>query len=139
MTGSGMTMGSSSFRLYSSAGSLIAARKWENPYMITGAKDAGIALLCLTASAATCTAQPADAKHGHALAARLCAQCHLVDGGSPNARLADVPSFSAIAARPGVSAEQLAGRIIIPHPEMPGVQLTTREIRDVVSYILSLK
>jgi hypothetical protein len=38
-----------------------------------------------------------------------------------------------------VSAEQLAGRIIVPHPEMPGVQLTTREIRDIVSYILSLK
>ena len=96
-------------------------------------------MLCLVVSAATCEAQPADAKLGHTLAARLCSQCHQVDGGSANPRLADVPSFSAIAARPGVSAEQLAGRIIIPHPEMPGVQLTTREIRDIVSYILSLK
>ena len=107
--------------------------------MIRSAKVAGTALLCLITSAATCGAQSADAKHGHTLAARLCTQCHLVDGGSPNARLADVPSFAAIAGRPGVSAEQLAGRIIIPHPEMPGVQLTTREIRDIVSYILSLK
>ena len=107
--------------------------------MMRSAKVAGTALLCLAASAATCQAQPTDSKHGHTLAARLCAQCHLVDGGSPNARLADVPSFAAIAARPGVSAEQLAGRISIPHPEMPGVQLTTRELRDIVSYILSLK
>lgn len=100
---------------------------------------AGTALLCLFGSIATCQAQPADATHGHALAARLCSQCHLVGGGSADPRLAVVPSFAAIAARPGVSAEQLAGRIIVPHPEMPGVQLTTREIRDIVSYILSLK
>ena len=107
--------------------------------MTRSAKSAGTAWLCLFVSAATCEAQPADAKHGHMLAARLCAQCHQVEGGSANPRLADVPSFAAIAARPGVSAEQLAGRIIIPHPEMPGVQLTTREIRDIVSYILTLK
>lgn len=106
--------------------------------MMPTVKFAGAALLCL-ATSAPCQAQPADAKHGHTLALRLCAQCHLVDGGSPNARLADVPSFAAIAARPGVSAEQLAGRIIIPHPEMPGVPLTTREVRDIVSYILSQK
>ncbi|MFM9848843.1 MAG: c-type cytochrome [Hyphomicrobiaceae bacterium] len=107
--------------------------------MTRSAGVAGVAFLCLVASAAICRAQPADAKRGHTLAVRLCAQCHLADGGSPNARLADVPSFAAIAARPGVSAEQLAGRIIIPHPEMPDVQLTTRELRDIVSYILSLK
>lgn len=106
--------------------------------MLQTAKFAGCAFLCLAASA-QCQAQPADTQQGHTLALRLCAQCHLVDGGSPNARLADVPSFAAIAARPGVSAEQLAGRIIIPHPEMPGVPLTTREVRDIVSYILSLK
>jgi mono/diheme cytochrome c family protein len=107
--------------------------------MIRLAKWVATAVLCLFADAATCQAQPADAQHGQALAVRLCAQCHSVDGGSPSARLADVPSFAAIAARPGVSAEQLAGRIIVPHPEMPGVQLTTRELRDIVSYILSLK
>jgi hypothetical protein len=38
-----------------------------------------------------------------------------------------------------VTAERLAGAIIVPHPAMPGVQLTAAEIRDVVAYILSLK
>ena len=52
---------------------------------------------------------------------------------------ADVPSFAAIAARPDNSAERIAGRIIIPHPAMPGVQLTVAEIRDIVAYIQSLK
>jgi hypothetical protein len=41
--------------------------------------------------------------------------------------------------RPGVTAEHLAGKIIIPHPAMPGVPLTSAEIRDIVAYIMSLK
>jgi hypothetical protein len=51
----------------------------------------------------------------------------------------DVPSFPAIANRPGATAERLAGKIIVPHPAMPGVPLTVSEIRDIVTYIMSLK
>lgn len=51
----------------------------------------------------------------------------------------DVPGFPAIANRPGGTPEQIAGRIIVPHPEMPGVSLTAAEIRDIVAYIVSLK
>jgi cytochrome c len=50
-----------------------------------------------------------------------------------------VPSFPSIANRPGASAEHLAGRIIVPHPAMPGVPLTRAEIQDIVAYIVSLK
>jgi hypothetical protein len=53
--------------------------------------------------------------------------------------LVDVPSFPAIANRPGASAEHIAGRIIVPHPPMPGIPLTSAEIRDIVAYILTLK
>jgi cytochrome c len=52
---------------------------------------------------------------------------------------ADVPTFAAIANWPGSTAEYLAGRIIVPHPAMPGVPLTAAEIRDIVAYIISLK
>jgi hypothetical protein len=51
----------------------------------------------------------------------------------------DIPTFAAIAARPDVSGEKIAGAIIIPHPAMPGVQLTVPELRAIVAYILSLK
>jgi hypothetical protein len=44
-----------------------------------------------------------------------------------------------MAGRPGSTAEYLAGKIIIPHPAMPGVALTADEIRDIVSYIVTLK
>jgi mono/diheme cytochrome c family protein len=38
-----------------------------------------------------------------------------------------------------VSPALIAGGIIMPHPAMPGVQLTVPEIRDIVAYILSLE
>jgi cytochrome c len=82
---------------------------------------------------------PADAKRGHELAARLCTNCHAIDGETSGPIRADVPSFPTIANRPGASAEHLAGRIIVPHPAMPGVPLTRAEIRDIVAYIVSLK
>ena len=50
-----------------------------------------------------------------------------------------MPSLPTIANRPGANAEHLAGRIIIPHPAMPGVPLTIAEIRDIVAYIVSLR
>jgi mono/diheme cytochrome c family protein len=99
----------------------------------------GVALLGLAAETISCSAQPVDAKRGHELATRLCSQCHLVDRGATSGMLADVPSFAAIAARPNATAEHLVGRIISPHPEMPGVQLTVHDLRDVVAYIMSLK
>ena len=98
----------------------------------------GAALLCLVAADRSWSQMP-DAKRGHELAARLCSQCHLVDSAAATAMLADVPSFAAIAARPNITAEHLAGRIIVPHPEMPGVQLTTQELRAIILYIISLK
>jgi mono/diheme cytochrome c family protein len=52
---------------------------------------------------------------------------------------AGVPTFPAIANRPGATAEHLAGRIIAPHPAMPGVPLTVQEIRDIAAYIVTLK
>ncbi len=98
---------------------------------------AGTMLLFLLVTPAA--AQLASAERGHELAQRLCVNCHVVDRNPSGPVRADVPSFATIAARPEVSAEKIAGAIIIPHPAMPGVQLTVAEIRDIVAYILSLK
>lgn len=57
-------------------------------------------------------------------------------GGTPARRRAGVSCFRQ---SPGGTPEQIAGRIIVPHPEMPGVSLTAAEIRDIVAYIVSLK
>ena len=83
---------------------------------------------------------PGSPQRGRELAARLCSNCHTTDvGRQAGPTLADVPSFAVIANRANATAESLAGKIIIPHSAMPGVQLTTAEIRDVVAYILSLR
>jgi cytochrome c len=79
----------------------------------------------------------ADPTRGYQLAQRLCANCHAIEVSST--ATVDVPSFSVIARQPNVTAEQLAGRIIVPHPAMPNTNLTVAEIHDVIAYILSLK
>ena len=93
--------------------------------------------------AGTAVAQPrlnfGDPAAGKELAERLCATCHGVASSSSATTNTDVKSFAAIARRENLTAEQLAGRIIIPHPAMPDTQLKVSEIRDIIAYILSLK
>jgi cytochrome c len=81
----------------------------------------------------------ADARRGQELSARLCSGCHSVSPDQAATVNADVPTFRAIADRPETTAERLAGRIIVPHPPMPNVQLTVAEMRDIIAYILSLR
>ena len=86
-------------------------------------------------------AQPgSDPKVGQALAERLCASCH-VTGREPrrDTMLVDVPSFAAIANKKGQTIERIAGRIVVPHPPMPQVQLTRAEIAALSTYIFSLR
>ena len=101
----------------------------------------GIAAICLTLSVASAGAQsvPGDTQRGLELSERFCTNCHSVKANPGGPVKADVPSFTSIANRPGVTPELLAGRIIVPHPAMPGVPLTAQELREIIAYILSLK
>ena len=100
-----------------------------------------ILVLCMISSTGPAKAQTGlgDAKRGQELSARLCSGCHIVSPGSAATVNPDVPTFAAIAGRPDSTAERLAGRIIVPHPPMPNVQLTVAEMRDIIAYILSLR
>jgi hypothetical protein len=82
-----------------------------------------IAALCATGVSASFFAQPGpgNPQRGRELAARLCINCHVIDGEPSGPVRADVPSFPAIARRPESTAERLAGKIIVPHPAMPNV------------------
>ncbi len=81
-----------------------------------------------------------DAKTGHKIASKLCVSCHIVGSEAANATMpADVPTFEVIANQPGQTAEKIAGRIVIPHPPMPTIDLTRQEIGDVAAYIMSLR
>jgi mono/diheme cytochrome c family protein len=93
----------------------------------------------MLAGPASAQMSTADPRRGRELAERLCMGCHIVAPNSANTANPDVPSFPSIARKDGVTAERLAGRIIVPHPAMPKTQLTVAEIRDIVAYILTLK
>ncbi|ATQ69518.1 MULTISPECIES: c-type cytochrome [Methylosinus] len=77
-----------------------------------------------------------DAAHGKRIAQRWCASCHLVTDGQKRA-MADAPSFADIAHR-REDAKALANFLVDPHPKMPDMHLSRREIDDIVSYIRSL-
>jgi mono/diheme cytochrome c family protein len=80
-----------------------------------------------------------DPGRGRDLAESLCSTCHVVDASPGNVAKSDISSFYSIANRPDQSQERLAGSIIFPHPAMPKVSFTNTELRDVISYIMSLK
>jgi mono/diheme cytochrome c family protein len=74
---------------------------------------------------------------GRMLAERWCAGCHVVDrvpGGTDAA-----PPFRAMANDPAYTPGRLKGWLIEPHPPMPNLNLTRREIDAIVAYIRSLR
>jgi hypothetical protein len=96
-------------------------------------------LICL--SAAPGLAQPAaDPANGGVLAGELCSGCHLVGPRSQGPVPDGIPSFMAIAARPGIDSARVERTLLSPpHPVMPSPPLDLRQMRDVAAYILSLR
>lgn len=95
-----------------------------------------MALIVLAASSRT--AEAADLAKGEALAKRWCAACHVV---APDQRSGNTQTspFSAIAAKPGFDAAQLALFLLAPHPKMPDMGLSRSEAADLAAYIAAQK
>lgn len=96
------------------------------------------ALSCLATGDPVHAQVPSNASRGQRLASQLCTTCHITGVVPADVITTDVPSLSAIAKRSGMTLEAVAGKIIVPHPAMPGVPLTADEIRDLAAYIVSL-
>lgn len=78
----------------------------------------------------------ADAERGEQLAEQWCQNCHLTAPSQTNST--DVaPPFSVIAKAPVRSGGDLRTWLADPHPPMPKLDLTVREIDDLVAYIES--
>lgn len=108
--------------------------------MIKAIAVTAAALVCnfvFAASAAPLPGKP-DPENGRTLARSLCVNCHQVEPGASERILADVPTFSEIAAWPDITPQKLQGFMIEPHPAMPTVQLTRDELADLAAYILTL-
>jgi mono/diheme cytochrome c family protein len=80
-----------------------------------------------------------DPWDGGALAIRWCMACHVIER-TPGAATADgVPSFPAIAAKPGTTAASLDQYLSTAHTRMPDFSLSRGEKEALVAYILSLR
>ena len=115
--------------------------KWRATVVCGRFLFAGIGIVSCALMGKTVMAQMGpDARAGNDLADKLCSSCHIVGNQASSASVsADVPSFVAIAKKPGQTAEAVAGRIVVPHPPMPQIHLTRSEIADLAAYILSLR
>jgi mono/diheme cytochrome c family protein len=48
------------------------------------------------------------------------------------------PPFATIAKKPGFNLEQLAKSMLVPHPQMPGRELSRDQAADIAAYIATL-
>jgi len=80
-----------------------------------------------------------DMSRGRQLAETLCANCHLIGIRTPDRVIAGVPSFRTIANRRNQTGERIANVLVKPHTPMPDMQLTRREIGDLIAYLDALR
>ena len=95
-------------------------------------------LLSCVVMAALCGPALADAANGEKLAKRWCAACHVVASDQKNGGT-QAPPFSAIGAKPGLTAAAVALYLLVPHPRMPDMNLSRAEAADLAAYIASQK
>ena len=87
------------------------------------------------AAAMTAVAAPPS---GENLAERVCSECHAVKP-SQVSKNPDAPPFAQLASEPSITQYSLRVFLRTPHANMPNLMLTTDEMDEVTSYILSLK
>jgi mono/diheme cytochrome c family protein len=79
-----------------------------------------------------------DPQRGRVLAREVCAECHAVEPGRPSPN-PNAPTFEAIASVRGMSIRALTVALLTPHRTMPNLVLEADELRNVATYILTLK
>ncbi len=83
-------------------------------------------------------AQAQDVQEGQRIAQQWCSGCHQI--GAKTVRANDaIPTFFAVAQMPSTTMMSLTVFLSTPHGRMPDYNLSRAEIRNVSSYILSLR
>ena len=79
----------------------------------------------------------ADRVNGQRIAARWCAECHIVDSGQKQGS-DGVPTFAQIGGSKHFDEKSLAAFLMAPHhSRMPNLSLTRSEVADLLAYIKS--
>lgn len=82
---------------------------------------------------------PGDAGHGRAYAERVCAECHETAPGVRTPAFAAAPSFSDIAATPGMTSMALAAWFVTSHPNMPNLVIPERDKEDLLAWFAAIR
>lgn len=98
------------------------------------------AVIALSGAASDKPATGPDAVRGQALAAKLCANCHII-GEDATGRVVQpgVPSFPEIANARGQTGDAISLALINPAKPMPDTQLTRAEILHLLAYLETLR
>jgi mono/diheme cytochrome c family protein len=98
-------------------------------------------MLSLQASAALAADPSADPRpdpsHGEVVVKRWCADCHMVAEGQKTST--EAQPFSGIARRPDFDATRIALFLLDPHPKMPNMHLSRKDVADIAAYLATLK
>lgn len=78
----------------------------------------------------------ADAARGELIALKLCSSCHIVRADQTTGAVVGVPTLRAMAKLP---RRRISNILISPHAPMPNMQLTLKEIADILAYIEALR
>ena len=78
----------------------------------------------------------ADAARGELVAVKLCSSCHIVRPDQTRGVVAGVPSFRAMTKLP---RPRINRQLITPHAPMPNMQLTLKEIADILAFVEALR
>ena len=97
------------------------------------------AVILLAAVEAGLAQDAGDPEAGYAYAAQNCTECHAIEPGDYESPLYEAPGFEEIANVPGMSEIALLSFFQTSHPSMPNLIVAPSDIRDLITYIRSLK
>lgn len=80
-----------------------------------------------------------EVAQGRDIAQRLCTGCHMRPGQGEKGDHSQIPSFRAVANRPGQSLEGTASWLKIAPPTMPNHHLSSEERAHLAAFIMSLR
>jgi len=96
---------------------------------------ASTVMIALLATSSTALAE-GSAEAGKRLAQQWCASCHQVEPSAPAKDTA--PPFASLGVEKGKDPGWIRAWLANPHPPMQGINLSRRQIDDVVAYLQSL-
>jgi len=100
---------------------------------------ASLLLLAATSALPASAQPPGDATRGHDYAKAVCAECHATGAGEPTPPYSKAPSFSDIAAIPGMTSMALSAWFVTSHPTMPNLIIPERTKEDLLAWFAVLR